>query len=143
MQTRNSWAHAVVTDWDSIQFNAAFSDMVDLAKLLPNSAQLLSQLKEDKEGRREIDFPQKKFLLAVSHLRTSIKDGQFDKVQDKLRKLEDEKGKEIYLERKFKKSNDGVETDDIEQMILCDEFTLLKGQAGSGKSSVVVKVMQQ
>ena len=91
----------MMTDWDDAQFKAAFSDMEDLAKLLPNSADLLQQFKEDKEGWNKTDFPQKKFLLAVSCFRNTIINRKFIKIQDKLRKLADEKGKEIYLKRKF------------------------------------------
>ena len=116
--------------------------MEDLAGFLPNSAALLQELKDDKLGRRRTMFNQKKFLIAVNSLRSAIRNKQHGKIQSKVRRLADKDGKEIYLKRTFKNVRTEAKTQNIEAMILNNQITIIKGEAGSGKSSVAVKTIQ-
>ena len=116
--------------------------MEALAGFLPNSAALLEELRDDKMGCKRTKFHQKKFLLAVNALRSAIRIGQLDKVQNKLNRLIDKDGREIYLKRTFKNIRTEAEIQNIETMILNNKITLIKGEAGSGKSSVAVKTIQ-
>ena len=141
-QTRNSWAHAVISEWYEARFQAAFTNMESLAVFLPNSAALLEELEDDKVGCRKTKFHQKKFLLAVNSLRSAIGNGQLDKIQNKIKRLADKDGREIYMKRTFKNIRTEAETQNIEGMILNNQATFIKGEAGSGKSSVAVKTVQ-
>ena len=135
-QTRNAWAHAVIQDWDEAKFQAAFADMEDLAKQIPNSTRLIDELRKTKcQGE--------KFSQAVATLKSLVANDQFDQIKRKLKKLEDDNKEEVYLKRTFKNTQDGVRTTNIEDMMSSDKVTLLKGDAGAGKSTIAVKLMQQ
>ena len=84
--------------------------MEALAVFLPNSAALLEELKDDKVGCRKTKFHQKKFLLAVNSLRSAIGNGQLDKIQNKIKRLADKDGREIYMKRTFKNMRTEAET---------------------------------
>ena len=47
-EVRNRWAHAVLSEWDIAKFEDAFSSMEKLAVMIPNNANLLLELTEDK-----------------------------------------------------------------------------------------------
>ena len=51
-EVRNSWAHAVIENWDQIKLNAAFMEMYKLAQLVPDNQNLLMELDEDWKGAK-------------------------------------------------------------------------------------------
>jgi DNA-binding NtrC family response regulator len=141
-QVRNPWAHAVINDWSQTKLNDAFMEMKKLAQMLPNSVRVIQELDEDLTGSKQFEFPMKDFLLNVDKYRTTVKDGQHKKIQDKVRRLENLKKEEIYIKRQFEEELTGQIIPTVEQLVLEEKTTLLKGEAGAGKSSVAVKVMK-
>ena len=115
----------MISEWDDTKFQEAFTDMEDLARLLNschvapdlsclscvNHIQILQELKDYKQGKKNSDIPEDKFLLAVNNHRTNITNGKFDKINFKLKKLEDFNGKEIFMKRKFRNTKDREETE--------------------------------
>ena len=140
---RNKWAHAILSDWTVYKLNNAFLELVTLAKLMPNNAELLAELDKDLKGFKAYVFPMKNFLMKVNKFRISVLNGEHKKIQDKIRRLENIQGKEIYLERTFEETSTGKILSSIEHLVLDEEVTLLKGEAGGGKSSVVTKAVQR
>ena len=149
-RVRNKWAHAIVENWTPTYFSESFDEISKLAKIMPNNNQLLKELYEDKIGSESLEFPLKNFLLKIRQYRTSVRDGNHSKIQDRLRKLENIHKQEIFVERTFqmlkperKEENTRNKTSDIEKLVLEEPTTLLKGPAGAGKSLVATKVLQR
>eukprot|EP00092_Neocalanus_flemingeri_P015041 GFUD01016245.1.p1 GENE.GFUD01016245.1~~GFUD01016245.1.p1 ORF type:complete len:913 (+),score=201.86 GFUD01016245.1:85-2823(+) len=142
---RNSWAHCKIEDWVQNQMDIAFAEMEKLAQMMPNNEDLLKELDEDLKGTKKFEFPMKEFLLKINRFRTDVKNGKHEKIQTKIKKLENFQSKEIYIPRRFKESNgiEGNQIQDVEKLVLEKKTTLLKGVAGSGKTSVSVKTIQQ
>ena len=113
---RNKWAHAVLKDWTDSMKDAAFTEMEKLAKIIPLHPDLL----------QELDFSNKEFLLNIDRYKKCIKDGNHEKIQTRIKKLASAKVEEIYIERKFKETSTGLETSDIEKLVMKDETVLLK-----------------
>ena len=160
-EVRHKFAHAILKEWTPDRLNQAFSEMKALAQLLPDSSALVKELESALTGLADPDFPMKKFLLKMDKYRNSIIAGKHEKVHERIQKLENIEGHEIFVERKFVKISEGRkgeerETDDeyradeiiqgtskVEDLVLEEESTLLKGRAGAGKSSVSAKTVEQ
>ena len=140
---RNKWAHAVINEWSTTRLNVAFMELTKLAQMMPNSGGLIQELNEDLTGIKTLEFPKKDFLLKINQFRTSVKSGDHFKIQEKIQRLENSQNQEIYLERKFRECTTGQVTSEAEDLVLSNATTLLKGEAGAGKSSVAAKAVQQ
>ena len=148
-RVRNKWAHAIVENWTPNYFSESFDEINKLAKMMPNNNQLLKELYEDQLGSESLEFPLKGFLLKIRKYRIAVRDGHHKKMQDKLRKLENIHHKEVFVKRSFKQlkpetedNNTEKETLEVENLVLEEATTLLKGPAGAGKSSVATKILQ-
>ena len=54
--------------------------------MIPNNPGLLNELKEDQKGTKSFEFPMKDFLLKINKYRASVRNGQHEKIQEKLKK---------------------------------------------------------
>ena len=85
---RNQWAHAIIEDWDDALLGAAFTEMENLAKLLPDNGDLLQELDMDKKGTKKADCQLKEQLLLIDMYRNGVKGGNQLRVHEKIKKLE-------------------------------------------------------
>merc|ERR1712173_307879 len=109
----------------------ALSELVQLATLIPGALQSIKV-----QGMK---FPGIVFHSNVQTYRSSILKGQHEKVQFKIEKLASDRGQEIYVERQYRETNTGKITLAVKDLLLPNRIVLLKGEAGSGKSSVATK----
>ena len=106
-----------------------------MAQRIPGAHQALKM--------REVKFPGIAFHSNVHLYRSCIEEGQHEKVQFKIKKLQSDQGCEIYVERCYKETNTRKLSSDVKDLILTNKVVLLKGEAGAGKSSVVTKLIQR
>ena len=121
--------------WTQENTEKAISDLMALVQRIPGAHKALKM--------REVKFPGIAFHSNVHIYRSCIKEGQHEKIQFKIKKLESDHGNEIYVERCYKETNTGELTSDVKDLILTNKVVLLKGEAGAGKSSVVTKLIQR
>ena len=83
--------------------------------------------------------------LIVQKYKEDLRDGWHQKIEEKIKRLRNtnSKGKEVYVERKYKAQDTGATTTNIEELLKENQVTLLQGGAGAGKSSVSVKTLKR
>ena len=129
-KVRGPWNLAVFGNWTKQKTKAAFAELECLALLVPNNQKTLSRLHEDSAGKGELEFPERAFLKSVNKYRGSV-----------LQVTSKESTK--YLKRRYKDRSTGQETANIEELVLKDEAVFLRGVSGSGKSTVISRVLTE
>ena len=132
---RNHWLCSTLDHWTKNNTTEAMAQLTQLAQMVPGAQQAL------KMGK--VKFPGIAFHLNVQTYRSLIKDGQHEKVEFKIRKLQSDSGREIYVERCYKEAKTGKITSSVNDLLLPNRVVLLKGEAGSGKSSVTTKLIKR
>ena len=135
MDVRNSWLCSEMNNWTQENTTKVISELTALAQRIPGAQHALKM--------REVKFPGIAFHSNAYVYKSCIKEGQHEKVQFKIKKLESDHGCEIYVERSYKETETGKQTSDVKDLILKNKVVLLKGEAGAGKSSVVTKLIQR
>ena len=110
--------------WTQENTEKAMSELTAFAQRIPRASKALKM--------REVKFPGIAFHSNVHLYRSCIKEGQHEKVQFKIKKLESDQGCEIYVERCYKETNTGKQTSDVKDLMLTNKVVLLKGEAGAG-----------
>ena len=134
----NNWMRVVVEEWTPEKTSSTFSDM----KRLAESKSLHEKLNEA-HGGLQADHPLRQALLNLRGYRESIKNGQHEKIEEKLERLKNVNGKEIFVRRKYRHMGSDNTTDNIEDLLKPNQVTLLQGAAGAGKSSMSVKALKR
>ena len=140
---RNQWAHAVIQEWTPSKLMQSFNELKNLANMLPGNVGLIQELDDDLVGAKPLEFPMKNFYLKINNFRTCIQNGRHQKIQEKIKRLESLQGSEIYVERIMKNSVTGLEMSNTEDIVMELGTSLLKGEAGAGKSSLAAKAVQK
>ena len=134
-QLRNKWLCSNSDYWTKDESSKALEQLSQLARMIPGAMQSL--------GKSELKFPGVAFFSNVEAYRTSIQDGQHEKIEFKITKLQSIAGREIFVERRFQETATGKTTMSVRDLLQPNKVVLLKGEAGSGKSSVATKLMQR
>ena len=146
-KVRNKWLCSSSDYWTTDNTEEAMTELAKLAQMIPGAQQALK--------KREEKFPSIVFHSNIQRYRLSIKDQHHEKIRFKIKKLESVQGREIYVERKYKSTKteetetetEETETEettsDVRDLLLENKVVLLKGEAGSGKSSVTTKLIQR
>jgi hypothetical protein len=134
----NSWMRIAIEEWSPEKTTLAFSEMKSLAESKPFHDRLA-----EAQGGREADHPLKEALLSIRCYRESIRNGQHEKIEEKLGRLRNIHGKEVFVRRKYREMASGSVTPTIGNVLSPNQVTLLQGAAGAGKSSVAVKALKR
>merc|ERR1719158_1061212 len=118
----------------------SFDELNKMAQELPGNVGLLKELKEDLNAVKPVELGRDEYLLG--NYKTSVKNGQHEKVKKRIKKLGFGNIGETFLERRFQEKHTKQESS-IEDLVMKEETVLVKGEAGAGKSSVAAKVMQE
>ena len=124
----------VLEEWTPEKTSSAFID-------IKNLAQSKSLHEKIDEGLLN-DHPLAAALLDIRKYRESIRNGQHDKIEEKLKRLKNTHGREIYVGRKYRDVATGSTTSSIEDLLKPNQVTLLHGEAGAGKSSEAAKALK-
>ena len=134
-EVRKKWLCSNMDRWTEDETKLALSQLVQLAALIPGALQSIKG-----QGMK---FPGIVFHSNVQTYRSSIMKGQHEKVQFKIKKLQSDSGHEIYVERCYRETSTGKTTSSVKDLLLPNRVVLLKGESGSGKSSVATKLIQR
>ena len=132
---RNRWLCSDIEDWTKTSFEEANTELHKLALHVPGALETLAL--------PQANIPARRFYRNVQKYKRSIRNSQHEKIQLKIKKLRGHKGSEVYVERKFKGTTNGKTTSEVRDLMMPNRVVLLKGEAGSGKSSVATKLVQR
>ena len=102
-KVRNKWAHVIIEDWNPTKMNDAFKELKKLAQALPGNSNLLKELDEDFRAVKQVELGSDEYELIIDNYKTSVKNGEHKKVEEKIKKLGFGIRGEIFLERRFQK----------------------------------------
>ena len=126
-QLRIKWLCSNSDFWTTEETSGALAQLSQLAHMIPGATQSLK--------KQDPKFPGIAFFSNVETYRSSIRDSQHEKIEFKIEKLQSKEGREVYVERCFQETATGNETLFTRDLLRPNQVVLLKGEAGSGKSS--------
>ena len=134
-EVRDKWLCTSAEFWTENETEKAFAKIEALAGLVPA---LSASLKSSADTCAAKEFHRK-----VQKYRNCVKNGQHEKVQFRINKLLSERQHEIYVERSYKETVTHNTTSFAMDLLQRGKTVLLKGEAGSGKSSMTTKLIQR
>ena len=114
-------------EWTPETTTSAFSDMRRMAK----HDTFRENLDKAEKGHLA-DHPLTSVLVDIRKFRESIRIGQHDKIEEKVTRLKNILGKEIFVRRKYRDIATGSVTSNLEDLLRPNQVTLLQGAAGAG-----------
>ena len=93
----DQWMRVVVEEWTPEKTCSAFSDMKSLAQ-----SKSFHEKLEQAQNSLEVDHPLTEALLNIRRYRESIRNGSHDKIEEKLQRLGNTHGKEVFVKRRYR-----------------------------------------
>ena len=125
-KVRNNWLCSNKEAWTSEAASRATSEIEELLGMIPGVQPF---------NNFETSFHANQFHSNVQEYRCCLRSGQNERIRFRSEKLQNNDGREIYIDRSFRDTNTGGTTTSVRDLLLPNKVVLLRGEAGAGKSS--------